>query len=424
MLNFAPCFEIILLATAPAAFECWRAFFVLGSRMATRAYPMGILVSTSGSYGTVGRSMLNGALLACAEINATGPVNLQPVHCDPAGVPLAYAASAGSMIEAGTRHIVGCYTSSSRKEVIPLIEKHDALLWYPTHYEGFESSTNVVYTGAAPNHHMSPLVDYLIGNFGSRAFCVGSNYIWAWESNRILRDCIQAKGGVTIAERYIAVGECDLDQIIEMIFDTEPDFVFNTLIGSSAYAFFETFRRACRARGIDQVARYPVASCNLSEPDLSEIAVDCRDGHLSSSVYFSSLQSAENDRFVASYRTHFPDGPAVSAEGEAAYIATHLLAKALAIAGSDTAADVYGAVAGLSMQAPQGRVAIDRETHHAFLTPRLGRSRADGAFDIVAEARSAVRPDPYMVGVLQSSPRASASPQPRRPFGPKLRIVP
>jgi urea transport system substrate-binding protein len=404
----------------------------LGMRMTVPTYPIGILVSTTGTYGTVGRSMLNGALLACAEVNADGAIRLEPVHRDPAGQSAAYADAAQTMIDDGVRHIVGCYTSSSRKEVIPLVEKHDALLWYPTHYEGFESSTNVVYTGAAPNHHMSPLVDYLIDNHGARAFCVGSNYIWAWESNRILRDCIHAKGGVTIAERYLAVGECDVDQVIDMIFDSEPDFVFNTLIGGSAYAFFEKFRRACVERGIDQVARYPVASCNLSEPDLSEIAVDCRDGHLSSSVYFATLESAENTRFVENYRARFPQGPAISAEGEAAYIATHLLAKALAIAGSEACGDVYAAVAGLAMQAPQGRVAIDRETHHAFLTPRLGRSRADGAFDIVAEARAAVRPDPYMVRASQPLQQAPAvSPQGRstgptqRPnLRPHLRIVP
>jgi urea transport system substrate-binding protein len=393
--------------------------------MTARTYPIGILVSTSGTYGTVGRSILNGALLACAEINAEhGPVRLEPQHSDPKGVPAHYADAAQSMTSNGIRQIVGCYTSSSRKEVIPHVEKRDALLWYPTHYEGFESSPNVVYTGAAPNHHMSPLVDYLIENHGGRAFCVGSNYIWAWESNRILRDCIQARGGVTLGERYLAVGECDVDRIIDLIFEDEPDFVFNTLIGGSAYAFFERFRHACRARGIDQVARFPVASCNLSEPDLSEIDVDCRDGHLSSSVYFASLQTAENKRFTESYRAQFAEGPGPSAEGEAAYIATHLLAKALAQAGSDDAAAVYAAAAGLSMQAPQGRVSIDRETHHAFLTPRLGRSRADGGFDIVAEARCAVRPDPYMVRATQPLQHTPLVSPPGRTTRPNLRIVP
>jgi urea transport system substrate-binding protein len=311
--------------------------------MARTSHPVGILISTTGTYGTVGRSILNGALLACDEINASpgGTIAIEPTHLDPGGLPSAYADAAARMIGSGMRQIVGCYTSSSRKEVIPLLEKHDALLWYPTHYEGFESSTNVVYTGAAPNHHMSPLVDHLIESYGKRAFCVGSNYIWAWESNRVLRDCIQARGGATIAERYIAVGESDVEQVIDLILETEPDFVFNTLIGSSAYAFFEKFRRACRARGIDQVARYPVASCNLSEPDLSEIAEDCRDGHLSSSVYFSSLQSAQNNRFVAAYRARFPAGPSPSAEGEAAYIAMRLLGTALQAAGSDEAAAVY-----------------------------------------------------------------------------------
>lgn len=368
--------------------------------MGRAVYPIGILISTTGTYGTVGRSILNGALLACAQINADpeASITLEPRHSDPGGDLSAYAAAARQMIDDGARHVVGCYTSSSRKEVIPIFEKRDALLWHPARYEGFESSSNVIYTGAAPNHHIFPLMDFLLDTYGKRAFCVGSNYIWAWESNRVLRECISPRGGKVVAERYVPVGETELAQIVDMIFEEQPDFIFNALIGSSSYAFYEQFRRACHAKGIDQSARYPIACCSLTEPDLTEIAEDCRDGHLSSSVYFASLPSPESRRFVAAYEAEFPDGPPPSVDVEAAYIATLFLAKALEKVGEDALA-ARDAVAGQKMQAPQGVVTIDPDTHHTFLTPRIGRSNRESQFDVLVEAVGPVPPDPYLVSL-------------------------
>ncbi|SON55641.1 Aliphatic amidase expression-regulating protein [Hartmannibacter diazotrophicus] len=379
--------------------------------------PIGLMFSQTGSYGTVGQSMLNGALLACCEVNEDRKlgIELEPMIADPASRLSAYAPTAENMIDAGIRHVVGCYTSSSRKEVIPIFEKRDALLWYPTHYEGFESSENVVYTGAAPNHHLSPLIDFLFNHFGGRAFCVGSNYIWGWESNRTLREGIQARGGMVLAERYVAVGETEMDRVVESIFDLKPDFVFNALIGESSYAFFRAFRKACEERGIDQRTRFPVASCNLSEPELKEIGPDAMDGHFSSSVYFASIDTPESRAFVSAYDAGFPEGPAASAEAEAAFVAVKLLAQSLHDAGTTDLQQVKRAVSRQMIDAPQGRVSIDPETLHAFLTPRIGRSRKDGQFDIVAESNAPVRPDPYLI--------RSSAPLEARHGRPALRVV-
>jgi len=251
--------------------------------MTRTTYRIGVMFSTTGSYSVVARSMLNGAQLALAEINAgDGPIALEPVVVNPAGDLAQYRALARDLLGSGIRQVVGCYTSSSRKEVIPCFEKFDGLLWYPSHYEGFESSDNVIYTGAAPNQHVLPLVDYLASRVGKRAFCVGSNYIWAWENNRIFREALSARGGSVLAERYLSVGDTEFDQVIAAILEQRPDFVFNNLIGTSAYAFFRAFRAACRAAGIDQANDIPVASCTLSEPELQEIGTEAVDGHLSS----------------------------------------------------------------------------------------------------------------------------------------------
>lgn len=382
-----------------------------------REYPVGLLFSTTGSYSTVCRSMLNGARLAVEQINQDPDfsVRLMPIERNPGCDLAAYAPAVEEMIGKGVRNIVGCYTSSSRKEVIPVFEKRDALLWYPTHYEGFESSANVIYTGAAPNHHMLPLVEYFTRHIGRRVFCVGSNYIWAWESNRVLREELALRRGTVVGERYLAVGETDVDSIIQSIFTADPDIVFNSLIGESAYAFFRAFRAACKKRGIDQARRYPVASCNLSEPELESIGPDAMAGHLSSSVYFASIDTRENRGFVDRYNAAFANEKVPSAEAEAAYTAVILLAQSLREAGSDCLQSVKSCAARQRFTAPQGDVAIDPGTFHAYLTPRIGRSRQDGQFDIVYDAGCPVAPDPYLIDSTSTLEAAS-----RRPT---LRIV-
>lgn len=369
--------------------------------MSRRVVPFGLLFSRQGPYATVARAMLNGAMLALEEVNAQAdlPIMLAPLGDDPAGRAEQYAAvSTDLLTRNGVRHVVGCYTSSSRKECIPLFERADALLWYPSHYEGFESSTNVIYTGAVPNQHLLPLADYMQRAFGRRAFCIGSNYIWAWENNRILRERLAVTGGEIVAERYFQVGETEFDQVIEAILLARPSFVFNTLIGISAYRFTVALRAACRTRGISQPQELPIASCTLSEPELEEIGPEAADGHITASVYFSSIASPANQRFVADYATHFPQGPAACADAESAYIAVKLLAGALATAGPTAdSATIKRAAAAITLDAPQGPVRIDPETYHAALTPRIACSTAAMRFEILKEAPSPVTADPYLV---------------------------
>jgi ABC-type branched-subunit amino acid transport system substrate-binding protein len=366
--------------------------------VATLRVPVGILISSDGPYSVVSKSMLCGALLGIAEAQAEHTeLELDPIIANPRGELARYSAMASEMLSSGIKHVVGCYTSSSRKEIIPLFEKADAILWYPSHYEGFESSSAVVYTGAVANQHLLPLVEYLLSCVGPKAFCVGSNYIWAWENNRILREAIGPIGGTVVTERYFPVGCTEFDQVVDAILAARPSFVFNTLIGESSYQFLRDLRAACRSRWIDQAREFPVASCTLSEPELEAIGAGAVDGHITSSVYFSSLDTPENDRFVRAYRARFPDGPAVSADAEATYLAVRLFARAVAEAGTDEASAVRVAVARRSIAAPQGEVRIDPETMHASLTPRIARSNLDSSFTILREATRPAAADPYLI---------------------------
>src|ERR1039458_7335299 len=183
--------------------------------MTKPSIPVGIVCSQSGPYQAMGREMLKSALMAVDEINNSAHFDFTPpAHVrDPRGVIAEYHTVCDDLIRnTGVEHIIGCYTSASRKQVLPIVERTDRLLWYPSHYEGFECSDNVIYVGASPNQHIVPLAGYLMSAYGRRGYCVGSNYIWPWESTRIMRQILEANGGTVVAERYLPLGVKDVEQ--------------------------------------------------------------------------------------------------------------------------------------------------------------------------------------------------------------------
>jgi urea transport system substrate-binding protein len=360
--------------------------------------PVGILFSTQGPYATVGRSMRDGAMLALEEVNQDKrfPFELVPIECEPAGDNAAYSTHVRSLLRhEGVKHVIGCYTSSSRKEVIPIFEKYDGLLWYPSHYEGFETNNNVIYTGAVQNQHVLPLMDYVLTHITDDVYFVGSNYVWAWENGRIIRELTKAHGGEIIAERYLQVGDLDVARIIEEIHEKRPAFIMNMLIGESSYAFYRAFAKARDENPALQ--KTVVGSCTLCEPELAQIGSQACAGHLASSVYFSTIDTEVNQQFVASYRQRFGHEALPSADAEASYNTVHLLALALAGADSVDIDRVKKALHETSFQAPQGMIHVDPESNHSYLTVRLGISCEDATFQVISEANAPVRPDPYLV---------------------------
>ena len=153
--------------------------------------PLAILFSTTGAYSAIGREALDGALMALSEVNADPSFGfrLRPDLGDPGGVSERYAAMAQDQLrQRGCRHILGGITSWSRKDMIPVVERHNGLLWYAFPYEGYEANDHVLYLGACPNQHIVPLFDYVLPRFGASPFLVGANYLWGWEINRIARE--------------------------------------------------------------------------------------------------------------------------------------------------------------------------------------------------------------------------------------------
>ena len=372
--------------------------------------PVGVMFSTSGPYAALGREGLAGALTAIAELNARddASIRIEAQVRDPQGATENYAPLAADIVaRSGARHILGCTTSWSRKEVIPVLEKSATMLWYSCPYEGFEAHEQVIYLGACPNQHILPLLAFALPRFGTTGYLVGSNYIWGWETSRIARDVIEAGGGTVAGERYVPLGDTEIDRIIDEIRTKRPAFIVNTLVGQSAYAFLSAYQALGAADPAFAQEVRPVLSCNFAESELAQLG-GAAAGQYAISPYFQSLATPENQRFLSVVRRFSPRSVDISAFFAQAYAAVHLLAQGLGAAGTAEIGAVRAALHGRSMTAPFGPLEIDHATNHAVLTPRIARATPRG-FDIVVDSGMALRPDPYLA---RSSAAATAVPAP------------
>lgn len=333
-----------------------------------RTVEIGILQSRSGGYQAIARSTLMGAFAAIDQVNADPQmtVRLVPVERDPQGqvdlyAPLCQDILAGSR----ARHILGCVTSWSRKEVLPILERAGATLWYTLPYEGFEASDHVVYTHACANQHLLPLLDWAMPRFGRRVHLSASNYIWGWEMNRLAREVITSAGGEITGERCLPLGETDVVRMVDEIAAQRPDFVLNSLIGPSQYAFVAEM--AARLPGL------PILSCNLTECELPLMG-GAAEGLISAGPYFhdpagqggfaNSIEAAAHGAIMEMARL-FHRHPG----GENLPLA-ELLAR------------------------DAGAGPIDAQTHHTTLPVLIGQVRS-GAFRVL-HRQPPVAGDPYL----------------------------
>src|SRR5437868_7965619 len=269
--------------------------------MTKSSIPLGLVFSRTGPYAMMAGEMEKSALMAVDEVNRSAEFDFvfAPHLRDPGGVVAAYHIACADLIrEEQVDHIVGCYTSASRKQVIPIVERTERLLWHPARYEGFESSDNVIYVGAAPNQHVVPLVRHMLDHISTDVFCIGSNHIWTWEMNRVIREIVTSAGGRILAERLLELGETAVDHIVKEIIDRRPPAVFNTLVGESSYAFMRAFHAEAMRAGLS----IPMLSCSLCEPELKLIGSAASVGCIASSAYFESIQQPENRDFVARWK--------------------------------------------------------------------------------------------------------------------------
>lgn len=361
-------------------------------------FRVGVLFSETGVTSVIERSELMGTLLAVEEINAAGGIDgreLRLVLYDPQSRPLRYQQLAERLLlEDGVRLLLGCYMSSTRKAVIPVVERYNGLLMYPTLYEGFEYSRNVIYTGAAPNQNSVQLAEFMLRTFGLRVFMVGSDYIYPYESNRIMSDLILERGGEKVAETYLPLDARwdDFLAIARRIKQLKPDFIFSTVVGDGTALLYRAYREV----GLDP-AKIPIASLTTCEAEIQQMGAHLAEGHITSAVYFQSVANETNAHCVAKCKARFGDNVVTNMCWDAAYFQTHLLANALRRVGTDNVRELLRVLPGSEVLAPQGPVRIDEDNHHTYLRPRIGRANAQGQFDVLEEATAWVRPDPYLV---------------------------
>jgi branched-chain amino acid transport system substrate-binding protein len=371
---------------------------------------IGILYSTTGPYGSMGRDARDGAEFAFSDYQQAGGTRVEPVFFDPHADLSAYLEGARSLLrEAGCRNIVGTITSAARKEVIPLVEKHDGLLWYMCPYEGFEANENVIYVGGCPNQHLIPLFDHLIPRHGARPYLVGANYVWGWEMNRLARELVNAAGGEVLGERYLPLEETAVERIVADIAEKRPSFVLNNLIGPSSYAFLVAMAELGARDPTFLPENCPVASCDLQECELEDIRAGAATGQLCAASYFDSLDTEDNRLFKARLGAWRQQDRKVSSVFASAYTAVQMCIAAIEDCGSEEPALVRRAILSRDWPTLFGDLHVDPATNHAALPFHLGRINAGHGFDVIA-SRPALAADPYLVGGRQKP-------------APRLRVV-
>jgi ABC-type branched-subunit amino acid transport system substrate-binding protein len=348
---------------------------------------VGLLLSTEGTYRRMGLSALQGLQDALTEVNAEASrsTQLQAIIVDPLGEPAGYREGVAQLLARGVRHVFGTTLSASRKEIIPDLEQHDALLWYSSPYEGYESSESVLYLGGCPNQTLLPLLAYALTRFGQRAFLLGSNYVWGWESNRIAREMLEANGGQVQAEKYWHLGATGFEPLVDGLMQALPSFVLNNLVGESSYAFLRQLDDRCAKQGL----RLPILSCNLTEAELDAVGPMRALRLFSCGPFFEALAPAfcaRQQRHGTRRCSHYYAG---------AYAALRLFADALQACGDAAPTAIRDYLYSHSLPSVLGPLTLSSHNHHSALGSHIAELR-QGRFEIVHSAAQPIAADPYL----------------------------
>lgn len=357
---------------------------------------VGLLHSLTGSMAISEKSVRDAEVLAIKEINAAGGVNgkqIEYVEEDGASEPSTFATKAEKLIDSeGVSTIFGCWTSSSRKAVKPIVEEYGSLLWYPVQYEGMESSSNIVYTGAAPNQQIVPAIDYLLDQGYKKFFLLGSDYVFPRTANMIINAQLEAKGAKAVGEEYADMDQTDFAAIISKIEAAKPDVIINTLNGTGNVSFFKQMSEKNYTS-----SDYMTMSFSIAEEEVATIGADILKGHMVSWNYYQTTDTEKNKEFVKAYKDAYGENRVTSDPAEAAYDAVYLWKAACEKADSFEPEDVIKAVESgeISFDAPEGTVTIQGDNHHLVKPVRIGQVGDDGLINEIY-ATDPVAPDPYL----------------------------
>ncbi|WGK70097.1 urea ABC transporter substrate-binding protein [Candidatus Haliotispira prima] len=371
------------------------ATFIMGcGKTTTDEIKVGILHSLSGTMSISEVAVRDASLMAIKEINAAGGLlgkQIIPVVEDGASDWPTFAEKATKLIQSDKVNVVfGCWTSASRKAVLPVFEKFDHLLFYPVQYEGMEASKNIVYTGAAPNQQIMPAVTWLLEKGYKKFYLLGSDYVFPRTANQIIIKQLEVEGGELVAEEYTPLGHVEYTTVINKIKEADPDVIFNTLNGDSNVAFFKQLKSA----GIS-ATDIPVMSVSIAEEELIGIGPSNVAGHYAAWNYFMSMDTPGNAAFIKNYKAMYGENRVTDDPIEAGYFGVYLWAEAVKKAGTFEVGAVREAVRGIEFEAPEGKVTVDPANNHTWKIAQIGKIRSDGQFDIVWSTDGPVQPNPF-----------------------------
>ena len=373
---------------------------------AAETIKVGILHSLSGTMAISETSLKDVALMAIEEINAKGGVlgkKLEPVVVDPASNWPLFAEKARELIQKQKVAVTfGCWTSVSRKSVLPVFEELNGLLFYPVQYEGEESSYNVFYTGAAPNQQAIPAVEYLMSEDGGgakRFVLLGTDYVYPRTTNKILNYFLKSKGinKKDIMEAYTPFGHSDYQTIvadIKKFAAGKPTAVISTINGDSNVPFYkELANQGLKAEDI------PVVAFSVGEEELRGIDTKPLVGHLAAWNYFMSIENSENKAFIKKWNSYvkknkLPGGSkrVTNDPMEATYIGIKMWAQAAEQAGTTNVDAVRQAIGGQTVKSPSGfEITMDAKNHHLHKPVVIGEIQEDGQFEVVWKTDGPIR---------------------------------
>ena len=373
---------------------------------------VGVLHSLSGTMAISETVLKDTVLMAIDEINAKGGLlgkKLEPVVVDPASNWPLFAEKAKQLLTQDKVAVTfGCWTSVSRKSVLPVYKENNGLLFYPVQYEGEELEKNVFYTGAAPNQQAIPAVEYLMskdGGSAKRFVLLGTDYVYPRTTNKILRAFLKSKGvaDADIMEEYTPFGHSDYQTIIAKIkkFSSEgkKTAVVSTINGDSNVPFYkELGNQGLKAKDV------PVVAFSVGEEELRGVDTKPLVGHLAAWNYFMSIKNPTNADFIKKWSAYakakniagHKDKPLTNDPMEATYIGINMWAQAVKKAGTTDVNKVIAAMAGQTFPAPGGFMSkMDEKNHHLHKPVFIGEVKADGQFKVVWKTPGPVKAQPW-----------------------------
>lgn len=384
----------LAFAQAPAT----AAINTTGLAVTDSTVKVGILHSVTGTMSISETGSVEAEKLAIQQINEMGGVlgrKIEFIQEDGASDwPTFAEKSRKLLVNDKVAAVFGCWTSASRKAVLPVFEQYNGMLYYPTFYEGLEQSKNVIYTGQEATQQILAGLDWVFKEKGAKSFyLIGSDYIWPRTSNKIARKHIEKNGFKVAGEEYFPLGHTQFNSVINKIKLTKPDVIYAIVVGGSNVAFYKQLKAA----GID-LKKQTLMTISVTEDEMLGIGGENIAGAYACMKYFQSLDNPNNKAFVEAFKKMWGADSVIGDVTQAAYLGPWLWKLTVEKAGSFDIDKVAAASPGIEFKgAPEGYVRI-HENHHLWSKTRIGLAKADGQFDVIHETAALMEPDPFPKG--------------------------